>query len=244
MIAVRLIMKEKHKYHIADIANIIVFCCVFTCLFVGLVIGVVHFAQGILPVNKLIYRFTLTLLMCVPFLIKKIFKITFSRVVSSVYYGYVFMAGFLGVVLEFYHEYFWWDMFIHFLMGVVLSVLSIYILNYTVYKKDKSYHNLFFTFLFMLLFAMGVSALWEMFEFVGDLIFNAGFQRYVTYEGIVLVGKEAIFDTMIDLTMDFLGAVVGIVFTVVMIKIDKRFLKTFNIKKLRSSESEVEDMEE
>ena len=237
-------MKEKHKYHIADVVNIILFYCVFICLAVSIIIGIVHFAEGNLHISRLIYRFVLTALMCVPYIIKKAFKITFSRVVSSVYYGYMYLSGFLGVVLEFYRTYVWWDMFIHFLMGAILAVLSIYILNLTIYKKNTSKHNLFITFLFMLLFAMGISAMWEIVEFVGDLIFDLGFQRYITYEGVTLIGKEALFDTMIDLTMDFLGAVVGIIFTFVMIKINKRFLKTFNIKKLRSAEQEVEDIEE
>lgn len=237
-------MKEKHKYHIADIANILIFWCVFICFLSVFVMGIFAFAKGELPVNKLIYRFTLTLLMSVPFLIKRMFKITFSRVVSSAFYVYMFMAGFLGVAMEFYVRFFWWDVFIHFLMGTVLSVLSIYLLNYTIYKKDKSKHNLFFTFVFMVLFAMGIGAIWEILEFSGDIIFNLGFQRYVTYDGVILVGKEAILDTMLDLSMDFLGALAGVVFTAIMIKVNKHFLKSFTIKHLKPAEQEIEDIEE
>lgn len=236
-------MKEKNKYHIADIVNIIVFYCVATCFVVALIMGIVQYAQGDLELKKVLFRTSFVLLMCVPYLIKKVFKVTFSRVVSIIFYLYMFLAAFLGNVLEFYITMAEWDMFIHFLMGMALSVLSIYLLNATIYKKDKSRHNMFFTAIFMIIFAMGVGALWEIWEFCGDLIFDINAQKYLKY-GELLVGREAIFDTMMDLVMDFLGAITGVVFTFVMIKINKRFLKTFTIKKLRDSEQEIENIEE
>lgn len=236
-------MKEKHKYHIEDIANLIIFYSVFACFVVAFVMGVVKFAEGNLELHKLIFRASFVLLMMVPFAIKKIFKVTFSRVTSSVYYVFMFISAFLGSVLEFYNKFPAWDMIIHFLMGAVLAVLSIYILNYTVYKKDKSRHNLFFTFLFMLLFSLGISALWEIWEFCGDLLFNIGAQRYIE-NGITYIGQKALMDTMLDLCMDLLGAISGILFTYILVQIRPRFLKTFVIKKLRKSEQEVEDLDE
>ena len=237
-------MKEKHKYHISDIVNIILFYCVFTCFVVSLILGVVDTIRGNLEVHKLCFRISFVILVCLPYIIKKIFKVSFSRVVSIVFYLYMFLAAFLGNVLELYRKIYEWDMIIHFLMGAVLAVLSIYLLNLTIYKKDVSRHNLFFTFIFMIAFALGISVLWELFEFTGDLLFNLGAQRYVDYSGTLLIGREAIFDTMMDFVMDFSGAIVGVIFTAIMIKYNKRFLKTFVIKKLKKSEKEVEDIEE
>lgn len=237
-------MKEKNKYHIADITNIIIFYSVFICLFVASIIGIVKCAEGSLAVHNAIFRVLFVLLMSLPYLIKKLFKITFSRVVSIVYYIYIFLSAFLGNVLEFYIKIPEWDMFIHFLMGAILSVLSIYILNYTIYKKDKNRHNITFTFLFMLMFAMGIGALWELYEFTGDLLFNIGAQRYLDVTtGTLLIGQKALLDTMLDLFMDFLGAISGILFTLILIKTNKRFLKTFVITKLKTN-SEVEEIEE
>ena len=237
-------MKERNKYHIADICNLIIFYSVFICLFVASIMGIVQCAEGTLQLHNAIFRVLFVLLMCLPYLIKMLFKITFSRVVSIVFYLYMFLAAFLGNVLQFYVRLPEWDMFIHFLMGATLSVLSIYILNYTIYKKDKSRHNLFFTFLFMLMFAMGIGALWELYEFTGDLLFNIGAQRYLDVAtGTPFVGQVALYDTMLDLFMDFLGALAGIVFTLLLIKINKRFLKTFVITKLKTKQ-EIEDIEE
>ncbi len=237
-------MKEKNKYHIYDVAVLIVFYCVFICLAVSFIAGIVYFAKGELELAKVVYRGTLTALMSLPFLVKRIFKITFSRVVNIVYYVYVFLSGFVGVVLEWYKTVPGWDIVIHFLMGAVLAILSIYILNYTIYKKDKSRHNLFFTFLFMIIFALAGCVLWEIGEFVCDLLFDMGYQRYVTYYGITLVGQKALMDTMIDLCFGLLGAISGVLFVYILIQINGRILKTFNIKKLKAKEVEVEDIEE
>ncbi len=237
-------MKEKSKYHFWDIVNLVIFYSVFLCFLVSLILGIKDFAMGNTPFKDLLYRISLLFLVCVPYLIKKIFKVTFSRVVGIVYYIYMFLAGFLGTGLRLYSKLECWDIIIHFLMGMSLSVLSIYILNLTIYKKDKSRHNLFFTYLFMICFALAVGVVWEMLEFACDLIFDTGFQRYVTYSGTVLVGQEALVDTMLDLIMDFAGAITGVIFTAIMIKVDKNFLKSFHVKKLRSNEQEVEDIEE
>ncbi|MBE7074643.1 MAG: hypothetical protein E7376_01515 [Clostridiales bacterium] len=237
-------MKEKHRYHFWDFVNLTIFYSVFICFLVSLIIGIVEFGRGNLAISKLIYRFVLLLLLCVPFLVKKLFKISFSCVVGIVYYAYMFLAGFLGVVLELYVKLSFWDMIIHFLMGMCVAVLSIYVLNVTVYKKDRSRHNKLFTYLFMVSFTMAICAIWEIGEFVFDLIFNMGYQRYVTYAGEVLIGQAALFDTMIDLCFGFGGAIVGVIFTIIAQKIDNNFLKTFHIKKMHKMDVEVEDIEE
>lgn len=237
-------MKEKNKYHFWDIINLVIFYSIFLCFLVTLILGIIDFVAGNIPFKDLLYRISLIILLCFPYAVKKSFNISFSRVVGIVYYIYMFMAGFLGVGLRFYSQFAVWDVIIHFLMGACLSVLSIYLLNLTIYKKDRSRHNKFFTFVFMISFALACGVVWELLEFGCDLIFNTGFQRYVTYEGITLLGQQALMDTMIDLLMNFIGAIGGVILTAVVIKIDKNFLKSFYIKKLKNTEQEVEDIEE
>ena len=237
-------MREKNKYHIRDFTSIVLFYLVFTCFFVASIMGIIDLVGGNINVGEVILRLVLTLLVCVPYIIKRIFRISFSKVVSAVYYVYIFLAGFLGIVLKFYRQIEVWDILIHFLMGVCLALLSIYILNLTIYKKDTSKHNLFFTFIFMILFALGIGAIWEIFEFILDGLLNTGFQRYVTYGGKLLVGRNAVVDTMVDIIMDFSGAIFGTVLARVIYIIDNRFLKTFKIKKLKKMEEEVENIEE
>lgn len=236
-------MKEKHKYHISDIANIVIFYSVLICFIVFAIKGIIGVIDGGLEVYKLLFRLAFVILMFVPFAIKNTFRVTFSRVTTIAFYVFMFLSAFLGNVLEFYRKFSEWDMLIHLLMGVLISVLSIYILNLTVYKKGSK-HNLFFTYLFMIVFAVFVASLWEIWEFLGDILFDLGSQRYIDYNGTLLLGKSAIFDTMMDIIMGFVGSIVGVIFTALMLKVNKRFLKSFTVKKLKNREPEVEDIEE
>ena len=89
---------------------------------------------------------------------------------------------------------------------------------------------------------MGISVLWEIWEFSGDLLFGLHSQRFLDENLVPLVGQKALMDTMIDFCMDLLGAVLAIVLVGVLVKINKKFLKTFTIKKLRKKE--IEEIEE
>ena len=133
-------MKEKHRYYWQDIINLIVFYTVFMCFVVAFIFGIVNCIKGKLDVWSVVGRFGLIVLMSAPYLIKKIFKITFSRVVTVAFYLIMFFSGFMGEILKF-NQNSGWSMFIHFMFGAVVSVLSIYILNQTVYKKDNHYQN-------------------------------------------------------------------------------------------------------
>lgn len=237
-------MKNKHKYHFWDIVNLAVFYSIFICFFVASILTIIDYSAGRTGLNTLVFSLFFNIALCTPFFIKKIFRVTFSPVVSIVFYLYMFVAGFLGVELHFYSRIELWDVLVHFLMGMLISVLSIYILNVTVYKKDIGKHNLTFTFIFMIAFAVMCGVLWEIGEFVVDMIFDSGFQRYVTYEGVLLVGQAALVDTMVDLMIDFAGAIVGIVFVLIALKVDKNFLKTFRVKRAKRDYAEIESIEE
>ena len=237
-------MKSKHKYFFWDIVNLAIFYSAFLCFFVTSIITIVDFVAGRVGLSMLIYSLFFNIALCTPFFIKKIFKVTFSPVVSIVFYLYMFVTAFLGVELHFYSKIAIWDILVHFLMGMLLSVLSIYILNITVYKKDIGKHNLGFTAIFMISFAVTAGVLWEIGEFLVDMIFDSGFQRYITYGGTLLVGQAALIDTMVDLVVDFAGALVGIGFVLIALKVDKNFLKTFRVKKAKREYAEIEDIEE
>lgn len=235
-------MKEKSKYHVSDIINLIVFYCVFICFLVAFVYRTIDLIKGEVEIHRYIFIIAFIFLMCLPYLIKKIFKLAFSKITTTIFYIYMFLAAFLGNVLRLYDTTTSWDMVIHFLMGFVLAVFSLYILNYTIYKKDKSRHNMFFTCLFMILFAMGISALWEIWEFMGDLLFGLNSQRFLDQNMVPLVGQQAVMDTMMDLCMDFLGAILAVIFVLTISKFSKGFLKSFKIKKIKNKD--IEDIEE
>lgn len=110
---------------------------------------------------------------------------------------FVFMSLFLGEVYSYYTRYWWWDAILHsgsaFLLGI-LGFLLVYVLNE---KEDVDLDlNPNFIALFAFMFAMGIGAIWEIFEFAMDQIFGLNMQ------------KSGLIDTMWDLIVDAIGALI------------------------------------
>lgn len=110
---------------------------------------------------------------------------------------FVYASLFLGEVHGYYVRYWWWDAVLHtgsgFLLGV-LGFLLVYILNerpdVAIQMRPR------FVALFAFMFAVGMGALWEIFEFAMDQLFGMNMQ------------KSGLVDTMWDLIVDSIGAAV------------------------------------
>ena len=108
---------------------------------------------------------------------------------------FVYAAIILGEVHGYYTRYWWWDVALHtasgFLLGL-LALLLVYVLNQ---KRDiRLSMQPGFVALFSFMFAMGIGALWEIFEFTMDNAFGLNMQ------------KSGLRDTMWDLIVDAVGA--------------------------------------
>jgi hypothetical protein len=62
--------------------------------------------------------------------------------------------------------------------------------------------------LFAFCFAVTVGAVWEIYEFAGDSLFGLNMQKFKLADGTLLVGAEALKDTMHDIIIDSIGAFV------------------------------------
>lgn len=110
---------------------------------------------------------------------------------------FIYASLFLGEVHGYYIKYWWWDAVLHtgsgFLLGI-LGFLLVYVLNE---KDDIGIHmRPRFVALFAFMFAVGIGALWEIFEFAMDQVFGLNMQ------------KSGLVDTMWDLIVDSLGALI------------------------------------
>ncbi|MFO7812942.1 MAG: hypothetical protein R6V21_08245 [Pelovirga sp.] len=116
---------------------------------------------------------------------------------------FVFASLFLGEIHGYYTRYWWWDIALHtgsaILLGIV-GFLLVHVLNETenigVHLKPG------FVALFAFLFAVGIGALWEIFEFAMDSFFGMNMQKEM------LADPSGLTDTMWDLIVDTLGAMV------------------------------------
>lgn len=130
-----------------------------------------------------------------PIILGNRFKVSIPHEFESLAVIFVFMALFLGEVRGYYLRFWWWDVVLHTGSGLLLGILG-FLLVYVLNEKKEIELDLRPTFIafFAFMFAMGMGALWEIFEFTVDQIFGMNMQ------------KSGIVDTMWDLIVDGLGA--------------------------------------
>lgn len=129
---------------------------------------------------------------CLPFIFYKT-NYRLSDKQLMLYYIFIFFADYLGCVWKLYDYIGWYDVFVHFIAGIFIYILGMFILK--VNKLDKKF---IFSVFFCLIFVMGISGLWEVFEFSVDQLFGLDMQN-VLYTGVR--------DTMEDMIIAFVGGI-------------------------------------
>ena len=113
---------------------------------------------------------------------------------------FIFLSLFLGSARDYYYRFWWWDIVLHtgsgFLLGIV-GWISLFLLN----KTDRIPAGMRPGFLcfFAVTFAVFLGVIWEIFEFIVDRI-SPAINMQSNETGVV--------DTMHDLIVDTIGAVI------------------------------------
>ena len=116
---------------------------------------------------------------------------------------FVFATLFLGEVHHWYERYWWWDAALHTTSGLLLGMLGfiiVYVLNEDV-AVDLHMRPAFVA-LFAFFFAVGLGAIWEVFEFAMDEWFGTNMQPATATD------PSGLTDTIQDLIVDTVGAAV------------------------------------
>jgi hypothetical protein len=104
---------------------------------------------------------------------------------------------FLGEVRGYYARFWWWDVLLHIGAGFLLGILGFLLVHVLNEKEEIELHmKPGFVALFSFMFAMGLGAVWEIFEFAMDQGFGLNMQ------------KSGLVDTMWDLIVDGVGALI------------------------------------
>lgn len=149
------------------------------------------------------------LVMFLPTFIEKRWSIHIPDYMTILYFVFLYCAIFLGEVRNFYYVVPHWDTILHAISGAMLGAfgfLLVSILNDS--KKTKVILSPFFVAIFAFSFALAIDAIWEIYEFTCDRLFQLNMQKYRLADGTLLIGNSALKDTMKDLIVDALSALI------------------------------------
>jgi hypothetical protein len=162
-----------------------------------------------------------------PWIVESRYDIDIPDFLEVILLFMLFIAVFLGFMNEYYENVKGFDKFTHALSGVTLSIIafqSLYIFNQS--KRITFKMGPFVMSVFAYTFAITLLVLWEFYEFFADTIsFNfdnttgRNMQRYQWINDSITFPQDyGLYDTMIDLWVGSLGALIVVVIGYLLIR--------------------------
>lgn len=114
--------------------------------------------------------------------------------------AFVFLSLFLGSAHDFYYQFWWWDMVLHTGSGFLFGIVG-WIVLFLLLQTDRLPHSVgpALVCVFGVTFAVTLGAVWEIFEYVVDLL----------WPHLNMMSQETgVHDTMQDLIVDAFGAII------------------------------------
>lgn len=192
-------MKTKNK----DVLQLLF--CTFSC---GLFLGtMIYVASGAVRVG-LSSTWRLMLLQSALGIVSALLPLLLSRLLAwripplmlALYEFFLILSIFLGEIMLLYERVSFFDDIMHLGSAALLAILGY---SFIVTSAGLTSRQ---TSMYIVAFALSVGVLWELFEFTADGILGLNMQRFLSAEGVPLVGRAALSDTMQDLTVDLIGA--------------------------------------
>lgn len=145
---------------------------------------------------------------------------------------FLYCSIYLGEVRSFYYHVPHWDTILHTFSGGMLGALGfsfITILNGT--EKVPVNLSPIFVAVFAFCFAVALGVVWEFYEFFADAVLGTNMQKFALETGEELTGRNALSDTMKDLIVDSVGALVTSIIGYISLKYKKGWVESFLLKK-------------
>lgn len=172
--------------------------------------------------------------MLLPGLISKKMRVEIPSVMYILFVLFLYCAIYLGEVKNFYYAIPNWDTILHCFSGAMLGALGfsfVALLN----KSDRVPLNLspLFVVVFAFCFAVTLGVFWEIYEFSFDGLLGLNMQKAYLENGTALLGRAALMDTMKDLIVDAVGALVTCVIGYISLKYKKGWIEKLQITRRR-----------
>ena len=158
-----------------------------------------------------------------PFVIKKVFKMQIPAFLCIAFWIFLFCSVFLGEVAKFYYIVPHWDTFLHLLSSLMTGLLG-YMVFAMLFKGKDSQVSPTAAIIFALCFSVTIGAIWEIYEFTFDGILGLNMQKFAFEDGAEKIGRLALLDTMKDIIIDTIGAVLSSVYGYFSLKSKRGFV--------------------
>ncbi len=177
-------------------------------------------------------------LFIIPGIIKKSFKIELPTLLESIIFIFIFLAEILGELNRYYLTFPHFDTILHTVNGFICAAFGFGLVDMLNREKSKINLSPLYMCLVAFCFSMTIGVLWEFFEFFMDTLFSRDMQKdtvittinsvmlnptgqnipaTLNAESVIINGKElglggyldiGLYDTMKDLIVNFIGAVI------------------------------------
>ena len=170
------------------------------------------------------------------FLIRRI-NLSIPTFMLILYAVFLYCGIYLGEVRNFYYIFPHWDTILHTFSGAAIGALGFSVVS-LLNKSETIAFSLspIFVALFAFCFALSLGVLWEFYEFIMDYFLNTNMQKYALENGEMLIGQNALMDTMKDLIVDAIGAFVMAVTGYISLKYKKGWIENMQVKIAEKSE--------
>ena len=148
------------------------------------------------------------IIMFLPSIIERKFSLELPNYIYTMFFVFLYCAIYLGEVRNFYFVFKHWDTFLHFFSAAMLGALGFMIVDILNHTSAKVQLSPLFVSLFAFSFAVMIGVLWEIYEFSFDALLGLNMQKFRLEDGTLLIGREALLDTMMDFITNTLGALV------------------------------------
>lgn len=223
---------------------------VFLFVLLTLVVSCVYAIVGVLsasagPIPEVEYEktksdYALMLVQCLlgiivmflPSAFERRLRIAIPGPMYIVFIVFLYAAIYLGEIRNFYYRIPHWDLILHGLSGLMLGALSfsvITLLNDA--QKVRISLSPVFVAVFAFCFAVAMGVVWEFYEFTLDGLLGLNMQKFALENGQSLIGRAALTNTMNDLIVDALGAIVMSIVGYVSVKYKKGWIARMLMKR-------------
>ena len=194
------------------------------------IINAPHDAVGLDESTRVKSDYTLMLVQCIlglvvmtiPSFIERKWMIGIPNYMYILYFIFLYCAIYLGEVRNFYFVIPHWDTILHAFSGAMLGALGFSLVSILNGSKRLNLNlSPFFIALFAFCFALAAGAIWEIYEYTFDGLLSLNMQKFALEDGTLLVGRAALADTMKDIIVDALSALIISIVGFFTIKEDK-----------------------